>query len=218
MSCIRVVIADRNPFVLRGLTKLIDAEENFKVVASCRNSAQCIQAIRCNYPDIVLIDILKSGISGLDILATTTSAGLPARLVFHALTAELREQIIASASHPYDILLNETTLMHCLRAFAAEKDALPPMRIIDPVRRPAFPPARTDTAISMLALLTEREREITHMVSEGLSNREVGQRLNISEGTIKVHLHHIYDKLAIGNRAALAALAAPSIQQASPTT
>jgi two-component system nitrate/nitrite response regulator NarL len=213
MSFVRIVIADRNPFVLRGLTRLIDAEENFKVVAGCRNSTQCIQAIRNDYPDIVLIDILASGISGLDILAITTGAGLPARLVFHALSAELREQIIASANHPYDILLNETLLMHCLRSFAAEKDAQPPA----PTADPAPPPARSDTPLPSLARLTEREREIAHMVSEELSNREIGQRLNISEGTIKVHLHHIYDKLAIGNRAALAALAAPAAQRTSPT-
>ena len=208
MSCVRIVIADRNSFLLQGLTKLIDAEKNFKVVASCRSRSQCIQAIRDNDPDIVLIDILSSGISGLDILATTTGAGLPARLLFHALSAELRQQIIASASHPYDILLHETMLMHCLRAFAAMKDTSPLTRVADPVQQPARPlMCSSDATLPSLALLTGREREITRMVSEGLSNREVGQRLNISEGTIKVHLHHIYDKLAIGNRTALAALA-----------
>jgi len=60
-----------------------------------------------------------------------------------------------------------------------------------------------DTLIS----LTERERQITHLVSEGLSNKELGRQLNISEGTIKIHLHHIYKKLSINNRTALAALA-----------
>jgi two-component system nitrate/nitrite response regulator NarL len=59
----------------------------------------------------------------------------------------------------------------------------------------------------MLTVLTERERQIMHLVSEGLSNKEVGRQLNISDGTIKVHLHHIYQKLAISNRTALAALA-----------
>ena len=55
-------------------------------------------------------------------------------------------------------------------------------------------------------VLTEREREIMHLVAEGLANKEVGRLLNISDGTIKVHLHHIYRKLAITNRTALAAL------------
>jgi DNA-binding CsgD family transcriptional regulator len=55
--------------------------------------------------------------------------------------------------------------------------------------------------------LTHRERQIMDLVCEGLSNKAIGRRLNTSEGTIKVHLHNIYQKLAIDNRTALAALA-----------
>lgn len=56
------------------------------------------------------------------------------------------------------------------------------------------------------ALLTERERQIMHLVSEGLSNKEIARRLNVTDGTIKVHLHHIFQKLDISNRTSLAAL------------
>jgi two-component system, NarL family, nitrate/nitrite response regulator NarL len=59
----------------------------------------------------------------------------------------------------------------------------------------------------VLTVLTERERQIMSLVSEGLSNKEIGRRLNIADGTIKVHLHHIYQKLEISNRTVLAALA-----------
>src|SRR6516165_9441008 len=55
--------------------------------------------------------------------------------------------------------------------------------------------------------LTDRERQIMRLVSEGLSNKEIARRLNITDGTIKVHLHHIFQKLDVGNRTALAALA-----------
>jgi two-component system nitrate/nitrite response regulator NarL len=58
-----------------------------------------------------------------------------------------------------------------------------------------------------LTQLTDRERQIMRLVSEGLSNKEIGRRLNIAEGTIKVHLHHIFQKLDISNRTVLAALA-----------
>ena len=54
------------------------------------------------------------------------------------------------------------------------------------------------------------------LVSEGLSNKEIGRRLNISDGTIKVHLHHIYEKLKISNRTALAALAISQNETSSP--
>jgi two-component system, NarL family, nitrate/nitrite response regulator NarL len=60
---------------------------------------------------------------------------------------------------------------------------------------------------NMLTVLTDRERQIMSLVSEGLSNKKIGRRLNIADGTIKVHLHHIYQKLEISNRTVLAALA-----------
>jgi two-component system nitrate/nitrite response regulator NarL len=62
-------------------------------------------------------------------------------------------------------------------------------------------------AENVLAVLTDREREIMRLVSEGLSNKAIARRLNISHGTIKVHLHHMYQKLEINNRPVLAALA-----------
>ena len=54
--------------------------------------------------------------------------------------------------------------------------------------------------------LTDRERQILRLVSEGLSNKEIGRRLKITDGTIKVHLHHIFEKLKVGNRTSLAAV------------
>jgi two-component system nitrate/nitrite response regulator NarL len=69
---------------------------------------------------------------------------------------------------------------------------------------PAAQAANSDNA---LTVLTDRERQIIRLVSEGLSNKEIGRRLNIADGTIKVHLHHIFQKLEISNRTALAALA-----------
>ena len=67
--------------------------------------------------------------------------------------------------------------------------------------------ARNSDAQNMLSMLTDRERQIMQLVSEGLSNKEIGHGLEISHGTVKVHLHNIYQKLAINNRTTLAALA-----------
>jgi two-component system nitrate/nitrite response regulator NarL len=57
------------------------------------------------------------------------------------------------------------------------------------------------------SVLTRRERQITRVISEGVTNKEIGRRLRMAEGTVKVHLHHIYRKLGIANRTALAVLA-----------
>jgi len=70
---------------------------------------------------------------------------------------------------------------------------------------------QSEAAERQLALLTERERQIMRLVSEGLSNKEIARRLNICDGTIKVHLHHIFQKLEISNRTVLAALAISNV-------
>ena len=70
-----------------------------------------------------------------------------------------------------------------------------------------WPSVETAIAEKGLALLKERERQIICLVSEGLSNKEIGRRLNVTDGTIKVHLHHVYQKLNVSNRTSLAALA-----------
>jgi two-component system, NarL family, nitrate/nitrite response regulator NarL len=66
----------------------------------------------------------------------------------------------------------------------------------------------TDIAEDILGMLTTRERRIAELVAEGLSNKEISRQLNVREGTVKVHLHHIYAKLSIANRTSLAVIAA----------
>ena len=95
--------------------------------------------------------------------------------------------------------------MQCLRQVAAGRRLLPLANCESPRLQDLS--AGNASAENVLTVLTDRERQIMHLVSEGLSNKEVGRQLNISDGTIKVHLHHIYQKLAISNRTALAALA-----------
>jgi two-component system nitrate/nitrite response regulator NarL len=65
----------------------------------------------------------------------------------------------------------------------------------------------SDKRIERLSLLTARERQIMSLVSEGLSNKEIARQLKLNDGTIKVHLHHVFEKLGVSNRTSLAALA-----------
>jgi two-component system nitrate/nitrite response regulator NarL len=208
MRCTRVVIADRHPVVVHGLISLLGAESDFKVVASCYDGKKCLQAIRDLSPDIALLDIFMPGLTGLDILAAATSEHLRTRIVFLTASAEDRDLIIAAARGAYGVVLKEAApdvLVHCLRQVAAGRRLLP----LANGELPRGQEYSTGNVApeNVLTVLTERERQIMHLVSEGLSNKEVGRQLNISDGTIKVHLHHIYQKLAISNRTALAALA-----------
>ncbi|KAA0077652.1 response regulator transcription factor [Tardiphaga sp. P9-11] len=206
MSCTSVVIADRHPVVLQGLTSVLEAQSGFKVVACCSTGTSCIEAIRNLAPDIAVIDIAMPGLTGLEIIAIANSEGLSTRVVFFTAVVEDPQLVLATAAGVYGVIQKDValeTLVRSLREVATGQRLLP-LPSVDHVI-----PEQKNSAIteSVLTVLTERERQIMHLVSEGLSNKEIGRRLNIADGTIKQHLHHIYQKLEINNRTVLAALA-----------
>jgi two-component system, NarL family, nitrate/nitrite response regulator NarL len=207
MHCTSVVIADRHPVVLQGLTKLLGAQSGFKVVACCSDGTNCIEAIRSLVPDIAILDISMPGLSGLEILAIANSESLRTRLVLFAASVEEHELVMSAAAGGYGVILKDVApeiLVQSLRQVAAGQRLLPGLSSDQ-----AVPREQGNVAIreNVLAVLTDRERQIMRLVSEGLSNKAIGRRLNIADGTIKVHLHNIYQKLEINNRTVLAALA-----------
>jgi two-component system, NarL family, nitrate/nitrite response regulator NarL len=200
----RVVIADRHPMILQGLSSVLGAQRDFEIVANCGDGASCVKAIRMLEPDIAIIDSAMPDIAGLKILAIASSEKLSARLVFFTASVENRELRRFAAAGAYAVVSKDVDpqiLVQILRQVAGGQKLL---------QLPSFgKAAQQPSAITEKALvaLTVRERQIMRLVSEGLSNKEIGRRLNITDGTIKVHLHHIFQKLDVGNRTALAALA-----------
>ena len=210
MGRVSVIIADRFPIFLCGLASILLEQDDFDIVASCCNGTECIQAIRKLSPHLALLDISMPGQSGLEILATTAAEGLRTRVLLLTASMEAHELAIAAARGAYGVVPKDAspeTLIRCLRRVAAGRRMLPFVSSGEEPRRVQGRPARNRDTQDKLSLLTERERQIMQLVSEGLSNKEIGHWLDISDGTIKVHLHNIYQKLAINNRTTLAALA-----------
>ena len=208
MHFISLMIADRHPVVLEGLTSVLGAQNGFKIVACCSDGPSCIEAMRRLVPDIAILDIWMPGLSGLEILTIANSEGLSTRLVFFTASVQGRELVMSAAAGAYGVILKDVALeilVQSLRQVACGH------RLPLPSSDQAVPREREqrDVAIAenVLTVLTDRERQIMALVSKGLSNKEIGRRLNIADGTIKVHLHHIYQKLEISNRTVLAALA-----------
>ena len=207
MHCTSVVIADRHPVVLLGLTNVLAAQNGFKVVACCNDGPNCIEAIRSLVPDMAILDISMPGLTGLEILAIANSESLSTRLVFFTASVEDHELVISAAAGAYGVILKDVALeilMQSLRQVADGQRLLPLPCSDQTASREQRNIAVSDNA---LTVLTDRERQIMRLVSEGLSNKEIGRRLNIVDGTIKVHLHNIFQKLEISNRTVLAALA-----------
>jgi DNA-binding NarL/FixJ family response regulator len=207
MRCTRLVIADRHPIVLQGLASVFAAQRDFEIVASCGNGASCIEAIRTLLPDVALVEDSLPDVTGAEILAIASAENLPTRLVFFAEEIEHGDLVAAIAAGACSAISKHASpgaLVQSLRVAADGGSLLPGP---SPALAPSGREVNGAIAENVLAVLTDREREIMRLVSHGLSNKAIARRLSISQGTIKVHLHHIYQKLEINNRTVLAALA-----------
>jgi len=204
MPCVSLVIADRHPVVLQGLAQMLGALPDFKIVASCGDGKNCVEALRKLVPDVALVDVLMPGLTGPQILAFVHSENLPTRLVLFA--DEEHELVLATAAGAHGVILKNVApelLVQSLRKIARGQ-RLPLLSSSQ-----GLPREPTNVAIkeNALAVLTDRERQIVRLVSLGLSNKAIGRQLSVTEGTIKLHLNHIYRKLEIHNRTVLAAFA-----------
>ena len=205
MRRIRIVIADRHPIVLQGISSLLSTQSDLAVVASCGDAASCTQSIRLLVPDIALIDAAMSDIRLPDLLALANAEGQGTQVVLFADAAGVRE-LQSSAIDGSCLVVGKDakleTLVATLRKIAQNQRLA--SRSASPGELGEEPQAGEEKSLTQL---TGRERQIMRLVSEGLSNKEIGRCLKITDGTIKVHLHHIFQKLDISNRTVLAALA-----------
>jgi two-component system, NarL family, nitrate/nitrite response regulator NarL len=103
VSCISLVIADRHPVVLQGLVQMLGALRDFKIVASCGDGKNCIEALRKLVPDVALIDVSMPGLTGPQILAFAHSESLPTRLMLFA--DEVHELVMAAAAGAHGVIL-----------------------------------------------------------------------------------------------------------------
>jgi DNA-binding NarL/FixJ family response regulator len=200
---IRIVLADDHPLILDGLENLLQTEKDFEVCARCIDGIETLQAVREHRPDVLILDIRMPRKSGLDVAREIQREKLPTRVVL--LTAELdeREFLEAIRLGVKGIVLKEMApqmLLRCIRKvhsgeqwmeLRSTKQALERM-----LRREAG-------AREVAAILTAQEMTIVRMIAGGLRNREIADKLHISEGTVKTHLHNIYEKLNVDSRLAL---------------
>ena len=204
---IRLVVVDDHPLVLRGLQALFAAEPDFEVLAACLTSADGLAAIRAHRPDIVLLDIRMPNIDGFGVLRTMNGEPVSSRVVL--LTAEIDERATQEALRlgVYGIVLKDMpsqSLLQCLRKVHAGEHWIEHRGVGRALETFAQPEAARR---EISRVLTAREIEVVRMVAEGLSSVRIAEELHVSEGTVKTHLHRIYDKLGLDGRVQLALLA-----------
>jgi two-component system, NarL family, nitrate/nitrite response regulator NarL len=199
---IRIAIVDDHPIVLDGLTKLFSAEPDFEVVASARNGTDVVRMVRKHTPDVLVLDLRMPGKDGIAVLGELKRHPCPTKVVILTAT-ENDDVLLAIRLGARGVVLKDMAsrlLVECVRIVHSggtwlEKSVA--TRAVDRLLQ------REDGIRSIAKSLTPREVEVARMFADGLQCKHVADKLAISEGTAKLHLHHIYSKLNLRGRVEL---------------
>jgi two-component system nitrate/nitrite response regulator NarL len=204
---IKVVLADDHPIVLDALENLFSLQPDLEVVGRCTNGTETLHTISERRPDVLVLDLRMPNGDGLSVLREMARRNTPTRVV--VLTAAVSDDDVLEAIRLgiRGLVLKESApkaLVECVRRVHTGGQYIEPRfltRALDAADR------RDAGRRELEGLLTPRELQVLRMVAGGLRNRAIANQLEISEGTVKIHLHNIYEKIDVGNRVELALLA-----------
>ncbi len=207
---IRVIIVDDQPLARSGLRSIVDDEEGMTVVGEAPDGRAGVELVRRLHPDVAVMDLRMPVLDGIGATAQIVAEGLPTQvlvittfddeqLVYEALSAGASGFLLKDASA--DQMIAAVRTVHQGQAILAPEVT----RAV--IARYATAGAPLSSADPTVATLTEREREILTLVARGLSNRDIGRRLFVTEGTAKTHVSSILSKTALHSRVQLVAFA-----------
>lgn len=202
---IRVVIADDHPLLRDGVARTLGGDHGFTVVAQAARGDEAVAAVQRHQPDVVLLDISMGGGGGLDAIRAITTAS-PATQVVMLTASEDEDDLLLAFKHgarSYVLKgISAAELRHIVRR-AAEGEAYVSPALAAHMLVDLTAPAPQEGCDA----LTPREAEILALLGDGLTNREIAERLSIAEKTVKHHMTSILHKLQVRNRLEAALLA-----------
>jgi len=215
---IRIVVADDHPIFRDGLCKLLALEEDFEVVAQAQDGRQVLEVLQQLEPDILLLDLKMPGLDGLATLQRLQAVKNKTRVIVLTASDDKNEFVQAMRLgtsgivlkqtatelliksirrvHAGEIWLDSHTTAAVIRQFVAADEPPPPSLPAGPSQGPGRERERSPLSL--------REREIVALVAQGFKNKEMAEKMFISEQTVKNHLHNIFDKLGVSDRLELA--------------
>ena len=205
---IRIVIADDHPIFRDGLKKLLEMDPAFRVIGEASDGGEAVKLVLQLKPDILLLDLSMPRVPGLEALAEIAREHVPVRTIL--LTAQIERAQIVEALQlgAKGVVLKESATQLLLKAISSVmaggfwvgresvSDLVATLRELMPKGGEEGAPRRFG--------LTPRELEVISTIVAGYTNKDIAEKFNISEQTVKHHLTNIFDKLGVSNRLELA--------------
>lgn len=208
-----ILIVEDHQLAREGLRAVL-VGDGFNVVGAAGTGEEAITLAQSLVPDIILMDVrLGDGIDGMEATRRISAMGIASRtimLTLHDTPAYVREALSAGAA---GYVLKDTAigdLRAAIEQVMAGQSALP-LDLVSAAMRPESNTTKTGFAGQDLSeILTARELEVVELVAEGLTNKEIARRLNISPATVKVHVERLISKLGVADRTQAAVMAVQS--------
>lgn len=201
---LRVLIADDHPVYRQGLERAIKERPDLDLVATCGDGRQALETISQLEPEVAIVDVRMPGLDGLAILGAVKRDGLRTRIVlltgYEDSTAAYKALAAGAAGYVSKTSDNMELCDSIVKVARGETVIAPQfaagiateIQLRETTDRPA---------------LTDREGEVLRLLAEGRTASRIGEELHLSEATIKTHLHNLYEKLGVSDRAAAVATA-----------
>lgn len=202
---IRVFLVDDHELVRRGITALLNAEADIEVIGEASTAAQARSRIRATRPDVAVLDVRLPDGSGIDVCRQVRSENPEVKcliLTGYDDDEAIYAAVLAGAAGYVIKDVRASGLPDTLRAVAAGRSLIDPSlsrRVVERIND-------THQRDPRLESLSAREREILPLIAEGLTNREIGERLALAEKTVKNYISGLLSKLGLQRRTQAAVL------------
>ena len=207
---VRVLIADDHPIVREGLRRLLSLEEDVEVVGEAADGEATVSMVEKLDPDVVLLDLRMPGMDGFAALQRMQKLGKKTRVIVLTASEDKNEFVQAMKLGCSGIVLKQTAadlIIKSIRKVHAGEiwlDSHTTAAVMRQFASPADIGAPSGMRARDRSPLSHREREIVALVAQGYKNKEMAEKMFISEQTVKNHLHNIFDKLGVSDRLELA--------------
>jgi two-component system nitrate/nitrite response regulator NarL len=202
---VRILVADDHAIFRDGLRKLLEGADDVTIIGEASNGNECVKMLAKLKPDILLLDLRMPEKDGLGVLEEINFDSASTRVIVLTAAEDDRDVVRAMRLGARGVVLKQSAsdlLLKSIRKVNEGEiwlDNRMTSEVIDAFKKSSEAGQRREKP-----LLSDREKEIVQLVAQGFRNREIGEKLFISEQTVKNHLHNIFDKLGVSDRLELA--------------